>query len=84
MKLDSLALYWNTIDDIGKLPTKEDWVVTALTFLLFSGQPISFCYSLNCEDVFHFDGCWRNSQKNTLCSNQELKLQIFQPSNYQF
>ena len=35
MKLDSLALYWNTNDDFGKLPTNEDWVVTALTFLLF-------------------------------------------------
>ncbi|KAK2568113.1 Intermembrane lipid transfer protein VPS13C [Acropora cervicornis] len=26
MKLDSLALYWNTNDDFGKLPTNEDWV----------------------------------------------------------
>ncbi|XP_022794312.1 vacuolar protein sorting-associated protein 13A-like [Stylophora pistillata] len=26
VKLDSLALYWNTKDDIGKLPTQEDWV----------------------------------------------------------
>lgn len=35
MKLDSLALYWNTNDDFGKLPTNEDWVVTALTFYCF-------------------------------------------------
>ncbi|XP_068741113.1 intermembrane lipid transfer protein VPS13A-like [Montipora capricornis] len=26
VKLDSLALYWNTRDNIGKLPSKEDWV----------------------------------------------------------
>ncbi|KAL9987727.1 hypothetical protein ACROYT_G002078, partial [Oculina patagonica] len=26
VKLDSLALYWNTKDDIGKLPSQEDWV----------------------------------------------------------
>jgi len=33
VKLDSLALYWNTKDDIGKLPTQEDWVVIVLLFL---------------------------------------------------
>ncbi|KAJ7389007.1 hypothetical protein OS493_034400 [Desmophyllum pertusum] len=26
VKLDSLALYWNTKDNIGQLPSQEDWV----------------------------------------------------------
>jgi len=33
VKLDSLALYWNTKDNIGKLPTQEDWVVIVLLLL---------------------------------------------------
>ena len=33
VELHSLALYWNTKDDIGKLPSQEDWVV--ITLVLF-------------------------------------------------
>ena len=30
VKLDSLALYWNSNDDIGKLPSQEEWQVNPL------------------------------------------------------
>ena len=30
VKLDSLALYWNSNDDIGKLPSQEEWQVITL------------------------------------------------------
>ena len=30
VKLDSLALYWNSNDDIGKLPSQEKWKVITL------------------------------------------------------
>ena len=46
VKLDSLALYWNTKDDIGKLPSQEDWVVITLVLLLIVQSSWPYTVSL--------------------------------------
>lgn len=46
VKLDSLALYWNTKDDIGKLPSQEDWVVITLVLFLTVQSSLSYTVSV--------------------------------------